>query len=57
MGSHQGTHVDAMSHFVEGGKMVDEMPLTWFYGPARVVQIPKEAREEITAEVGSAPSW
>jgi kynurenine formamidase len=50
MSSHQGTHVDAMSHFVAGGKTLDEMPLAWFYGPARVIKIPKEAREEITVE-------
>jgi arylformamidase len=50
MGSHQGTHVDAPSHYVAGGKTVDEMPLAWFYGPARVVHLPKGPREEITAE-------
>ena len=50
MGSHHGTHVDAMSHFVAGGKTVDAMPLSWFYGPARVISIPKGPREEITAE-------
>ena len=50
MGSHHGTHVDAMSHFVQDGKRIDEMPLAWFYGPARVIKIPKEAREEITAD-------
>ncbi len=50
MGSHQGTHLDAMFHFVETGKTLDQMPLDWFYGPARVLRIPKEAREEITVE-------
>jgi arylformamidase len=50
MGSHHGTHVDAMSHFVAGGKTIDAMPLSWFYGPARVITIPKGPREEITAE-------
>jgi kynurenine formamidase len=50
MGSHQGTHVDAMWHFVADGKRIDEMPLSWFYGPARVIKIPKEAREEITVD-------
>jgi kynurenine formamidase len=49
MSSHQGTHADAMSHFLQDGKRIDEMPLSWFYGPARIVKIPKEAREEITA--------
>lgn len=50
MGSHQGTHLDAMFHFVEDGKTIDQMPLEWFYGPARLVRIPKEAGAEITAD-------
>ncbi len=50
MGSHQGTHLDAMSHFVEGGRTIEAMPLDWFCGPARVLRLPKAAREEITAE-------
>jgi kynurenine formamidase len=49
MGSHQGTHLDAMAHFVPDGKRIDAMPLEWFYGPARVLRMPKAPREEITA--------
>jgi kynurenine formamidase len=48
MGSHQGTHLDAMFHFKTDGKTIDQMPLDWFYGPVRVLRIPKKAREEIT---------
>jgi arylformamidase len=48
MGSHQGTHLDAMFHFVEDGKTIDQMPLDWFYGPAHVLRIPKQPREELT---------
>jgi len=48
MGTHQGTHLDAMYHFVDDGKTLDQMPLEWFYGPARVLRIPKKAGEEIT---------
>ncbi len=48
MGSHQGTHLDALYHFVPDGKRLDEMPLDWFYGPATLLRIPKQAREEIT---------
>ncbi|GAB3246465.1 cyclase family protein [Larkinella harenae] len=48
MGSHQGTHLDAMYHFLDDGKTLDQMPLEWFYGKAHVLSIPKEAREEIT---------
>ena len=47
MGTHQGTHLDAMFHFVEDGRTIDQMPLEWFYGPARVLRIPKAAREEL----------
>jgi arylformamidase len=48
MGSHQGTHLDALYHFVPDGKRIEQMPLEWFYGPAHVVRLPKKAREEIT---------
>lgn len=50
MATHQGTHLDAMSHFLDDGKTLDQMPLDWFYGAARILRIPKKAREEITAE-------
>ena len=50
MGSHQGTHLDAMFHFVPDGRTLDRMPLEWFYGPARVLRLPKRAREEITRD-------
>jgi len=48
MSSHQGTHLDAMYHFLDDGKTLDQMPLDWFYGPAHLLRIPKTAREEIT---------
>lgn len=50
MGTHQGTHLDAMYHFIDDGKTLDQMPLDWFYGPVHVLRIPKEAGEDITAE-------
>jgi kynurenine formamidase len=50
LGSHQGTHLDAMFHFYEDGKTLDQMPLDWFYGPARLLRIPKKPNEEITPE-------
>ena len=50
MSTHQGTHLDAMYHFVDDGKTLDQMPLDWFYGPATVLRIPKAPREEITAD-------
>ena len=50
MGSHQGTHLDAMFHFLDAGKTLDQMPLDWFCGAARVLRIPKNAGEEITLD-------
>lgn len=50
IGSHQGTHLDAMYHFLDDGKTLDQMPLEWFYGTAHVLRIPKKPNEEITVE-------
>lgn len=50
IGSHHGTHLDAMFHFLEDGKTVDQMPLEWFVGPARVLRIPMRPKEEITVD-------
>jgi len=50
MGSHQGTHLDAMYHFFDDGRTLDQMPLDWFYGPAHVLRIPKAANESITVD-------
>lgn len=43
MGTHQGTHVDAMFHFLDDGKTIDQMPLDWFFGKAHLLRIPKGA--------------
>jgi kynurenine formamidase len=48
MGTHQGTHLDAMSHVFDDGRTVDRMPLEWFYGPARVLRIPTPPGGQIT---------
>ncbi len=50
MGSHQGTHLDAMYHFFDDGRTLDRMPLAWVYGPACVLRIPKTANGEITVD-------
>lgn len=50
MGSHQGTHLDAMRHFVPDGRTIDQMPLEWFYGPASILRIPKVAGDDITID-------
>lgn len=46
MCAHNGTHVDAPSHFVKDGKSVDEMELSKMVGPAYV----KEHNGILTAE-------
>ena len=38
MCAHNGTHVDAPSHFIRDGKTVDEMPLSVFVGRAYVAE-------------------
>ena len=38
MGCHVGTHVDAPGHFLPQGMMVEELPLSCFYGPALVIE-------------------
>lgn len=50
MSSHQGTHLDAIYHFLDGGKTLDQMPLDWFYGACHLLQIPKQRGENITVE-------
>lgn len=47
-GTHQGTHLDAMFHFFDDGRTLDHMPLEWFFGPARLLRIPKAPNAEIT---------
>jgi arylformamidase len=38
LGSHTGTHVDAPSHFLDGGPGVDALPLDALAGPAHVAE-------------------
>jgi len=35
---HNGTHIDAPSHFIEGGKTIDQLPLEIFYGDCVVLE-------------------
>ena len=48
-GSHTGTHVDAPSHFFEGGSTVDRLALDVLIGPARVIAVPDDVMS-VTAE-------
>jgi len=37
-GVHSGTHIDAPYHFIEGGRKIDELPLTLFFLNVHVVE-------------------
>src|SRR6266487_3503241 len=39
LGSHTGTHVDAPSHFIKGGKGIDRVDAERFIGPAWVADL------------------
>lgn len=39
LGTHLGTHIDAASHFVSGGKTIDQYPLERFILPGIVVHL------------------
>ena len=49
LGSHTGTHVDAPSHFVKGGKGIDRVDLGRFIGPAWVADL-RRVKGGITAD-------
>lgn len=39
LGSHSGTHLDAPSHSIAGGRTVDEIPLEMLVGQARMLRV------------------
>ncbi len=41
-GSHTGTHVDAVKHFVDDGQTVDQIPIERFIGPAILLAFPDD---------------
>lgn len=43
LGTHSGTHVDAASHFIEGGRTIDRVDLAELVGPAHLVSLPEAA--------------
>jgi len=44
MSLHSGTHIDAPSHFIEGGLAIDEIPLELLIGEVQVINVPKELK-------------
>lgn len=54
LGNHTGTHVDPPSHFIEGGKSIDELDPVALVGPAWVVELPDAGGEIGAAELDSA---
>jgi kynurenine formamidase len=47
--THQGTHVDAPAHFVDGGASIDQLPLARLSGRVIVVDLPRPRLTAITA--------
>ena len=50
MGTHSGTHIDAASHYIPGGRTIDEYPLERFVLEAYVVRLDLEAETAISWE-------
>ncbi|USZ73605.1 cyclase family protein [Natronosalvus halobius] len=46
--THIGTHIDAPLHFIEGGKSIDEFPLSTFAGEGIVLDVSTNEVREIT---------
>jgi kynurenine formamidase len=40
--NHMGTPLDAPRHFVTNGMTIDEIPMTWLYGPGVIVDVSDE---------------
>jgi kynurenine formamidase len=56
---HVGTHLDAPSHFHEGGLSIDELPLANLFAPLVVIDISDRARREAdtTVSKGDVLGW
>lgn len=51
MNTHQGTHVDAPAHFIEGGATVDDLDTDLLWGEARVLDLRDHASEQLDADL------
>ncbi len=50
LGTHQGTHIDAPSHFLPDGEGVDALPLGRLFGPASLLRIARQRGQAIGVE-------
>ncbi|EAZ92988.1 cyclase family protein [Crocosphaera chwakensis] len=50
IGTHTGTHVDGLNHFIQGAVGIDQMPLDTTIGKARVIEI-KNPKQITVAEI------
>lgn len=48
---HAGTHCDAPAHYIEGGKMIDQMPLDSFIGEAIMIDVDAKDGKELPASI------
>ena len=48
---HTGTHCDAPAHYIEGGKMIDELPLDKFMGEAVIIDVDTSQGRELPASI------
>lgn len=51
LGTHQGTHVDAPSHFLSDGATVESLPLTQLCGPAILINLESKGSPGSTIDV------
>jgi kynurenine formamidase len=65
IGTHTGTHIDAPSHFIEGGKSVDQLEISDLWGigtcipydPHRKMELPLQQYEIIFLYTGYNLKW
>ena len=55
LGSHTGTHVDVPCHFIAGAATLDDVPLSHWLGPCRVVSL--EQTDAIDVPALKALDW
>ena len=47
LGNHMGTHLDAPSHFIEGGMTVDQIPLETLIGNATILDFADKGKNDL----------